>query len=273
MFGKRKNSIGQVVESEFYCRREPFTVRGKEFRPKGDRLPIAIVSHQFMASMNTVEKYARILADMGYVSFCFDFCGGGLKSKSEGKTTEMSVETEIKDLEAVIGYAKSRAYTSTDDIVLVGCSQGGLVSAITAGRHNSEISKLVLFYPALCVPDDVRAGRITIVKFDPDNVPDIIRCGPMKLGRCYVDDVVNMDVTEEIKKFSGDVMIVHGTKDKIVDISYSKNADRTYKERKSTEEIPVGRSEFYIIENGAHGFRGKRDDIAIAHMKSFLTTT
>lgn len=272
MFDKRKNRTGQVSKSEFRCRREPFTIRGKEFRPEGNKLPIAIVSHQFMASMNTVEKYAKLLADMGYVSYCFDFCGGGLKSKSDGKTTEMSVETEVKDLEAVIAYAQSRDYTDSDNIVLVGCSQGGLVSAITAGRHDSEISKLVLFYPALCIPDDVRAGRITFVKFDPDNVPDIIRCGMMKLGKCYVNDVSDMNVAEEIRKFSGDVVIVHGTKDKIVDISYSENAFRTYTERKGTEETPVGRAEFYTIENGAHGFRGKRDKIAVSHMKDFLTT-
>lgn len=40
---------------------------------------------------------------MGYVAFTFDFCGGSaMCGKSDGKTTEMSVLTETKDLKAVI---------------------------------------------------------------------------------------------------------------------------------------------------------------------------
>ena len=43
------------------------------------------------------------------MSYCFDFNGGCvIKGKSDGKTTEMSVLTEVKDLEAVITYAKGQ---------------------------------------------------------------------------------------------------------------------------------------------------------------------
>ena len=64
----------------------------------------------FMAFQDTVRQYAVALAEMGYVSYCFDFCGGCvIKGKSDGRTTEMSVLTEVKDLEAVIQYARGRA--------------------------------------------------------------------------------------------------------------------------------------------------------------------
>ena len=36
----------------------------------------------------------------------------------------------------------------------MGCSQGGFVSALVAAKNNFPIEKLVLFYPALCIPDD-----------------------------------------------------------------------------------------------------------------------
>jgi len=37
---------------------------------------------------------------MGYLTYTFDFCGGSvIKGKSDGLTTEMSVLTEVKDLE------------------------------------------------------------------------------------------------------------------------------------------------------------------------------
>ena len=136
--------------------------------------------------------------------------------------------TEVEDLKAVIQYAQSREYVNSEEIVLMGCSQGGFVSAIAASRLQDKISKLVLFYPALCIPDDARAGKMIFAKFDPEHIPDIVRCGPMKLGKCYVEDVIGIDPYQEIKEFTGDVLIVHGTRDKIVDIEYSKRAYELY---------------------------------------------
>lgn len=219
----------KIIKSTFACQRDGLTIRGTEYRPEGDCLPIAIVSHGFMAFQDTVRQYAVVLAEMGYVSYCFDFCGGCvIKGKSDGSTAEMFVLTEVKDLEAVIRYARGREYSNPEEILLMGCSQGGFVSAIAASKLNGIISKLVMFYPALCIPDDARAGKMIFAKFDPGNIPDIIRCGPMKLGKCYVEDVIGIDPYQEIKEFTGDVLIVHGTRDKIVDIEYSKRAYELY---------------------------------------------
>ena len=73
-------------------------------------------------------------------------------------------------------------------------------------------------------------------KFDPGNIPDIIRCGPMKLGKCYVRDVIEMDPYQEIQDFSGDILIVHGTKDKIVNMEYSKRAYEMYSENRGRND-------------------------------------
>ena len=94
----------------------------------------------------------------------------------------MSVLTETKDLKAVIEYVRNLSYTDSEKILLMGCSQGGFVSALVAAKNNFPIEKLVLFYPALCIPDDARAGKMMMAKFDPQNVPDTFRCGLMKLG-------------------------------------------------------------------------------------------
>ncbi len=71
-----------------------------------------------MALQDTVRQYAKAMAEMGYVSYCFDFCGGCvIKGKSDGSTTEMSVLTEVKDLEAVIRYAQSMEYSNARKMV------------------------------------------------------------------------------------------------------------------------------------------------------------
>ena len=111
------------------------------------------------------ETLCGFLAEMGYVAFTFDFCGGSaMCGKSDGKTTEMSVLTETKDLKAVIEYVRNLSYTDSEKILLMGCSQGGFVSALVAAKNNFPIEKLVLFYPALCIPDDARAGKMMMAK-------------------------------------------------------------------------------------------------------------
>lgn len=266
----KKVGNNNFTESLFECQRDSLTIRGTEYRPEGDKLPIAIVSHGFMAFQDTVRQYAKALAELGYVSYCFDFCGGSVvKGKSDGKTTEMSVLTEIKDLEAVMEYVKSLPYSDSDNILLMGCSQGGFVSALTAAKRQDEISKLVLFYPALCIPDDARAGKMMFAKFDPADVPEVIKCGPMKLGRCYVTDVINMNPHEEIAGYKGDVLIVHGTEDKIVKTDYSKRAYETYLSNSANEE--EGHIAYRLIEGGQHGFSKKHDKMAIAILREWLS--
>lgn len=257
----------RIEKTKFSCVRDGLTIRGLEFRSHGeDNLPIAIVSHGFMATSGTVKHYARFLAQLGYAAFCFDFNGGCVAmGKSDGKTTDMSVLTEVKDLYTVIEYACKLSYTNSQEVLLMGCSQGGLVSALTASKLKDKINKLVLFYPAFCIPDDARSGKMMWARFNPDSIPETIRCGPMKLGRCYVEDVIAMNPFEEIKGYMGDVLIVHGTADKIVHIRYANQAAETYK-----AAVPERRTDYYTIENAAHFFSKKHDRIAMDYLKYFI---
>ena len=260
------------TESKFECNRDGLTIRGTEYRPAGENLPIAIVSHGFMANQDSVKHYAKLFAELGYVAYCFDFNGGCvMNGKSDGKTTEMSVLTEVKDLEAVMEYAKSCSYTDASRMVLAGGSQGGFVSALTAAKHPEEIVKLVLLFPALCIPDDARAGHMMFAKFDPDNIPDIVNCGPMKLGRCYVADVIGMNPYEEIKGYPGPVLLIHGTADDLVKCEYSKRAFDTYQNHNPRKLSKEERATLYLIEGGGHGFSPKHDKLAMEEIRKFVT--
>ena len=267
----KKTKLPEGITSRtFECKRDNLTIRGTEYRPQGENLPIAIVCHGFMAFQDTVKHYTIQLAELGYAAYCFDFCGGSVaKGKSDGKTTEMSVLTEVKDLEAVIEHIQTLPYVNPDKIFLMGCSQGGFVSALVASKNKYPIEKLSLFYPALCIPDDARAGKMMMAKFDPKNVPEILHCGLMKLGRCYPTDVMYIDPFEEIKSYNGQVLIVHGTADKIVNLDYSKRAVETYKRTTPEGMEEAKRVCFHIIEGGAHMFSKKHDVIAMKYLKEF----
>lgn len=269
LFWEKKAPEGISV-TDFSCVRDGLTLRGKEYRPAGTNLPAAIVSHGFMATHATVTQYAGALAGMGYAAYCFDFNGGSVMgSKSDGKTTEMSVLTEVADLEAVINHVLALPYISKDGLLLMGCSQGGFVSALTAAKRRAQVARLVLFYPALCIPDDARAGKMMMAQFDPQNVPERFRCGPMRLGRRYVTDVRDMDPFAEISAYAGPVLIVHGTKDEIVAPEYARRAQEAYQGR--PDEGSFVRLE--MIEGGAHGFSKSHDEIAIGALRRFVKET
>ena len=256
----------KIIKSKFECIRNGLTIRGTEYRLEGNNLPIAVISHGFMANQSTVMHYAKFLAQLGYAAFCFDFNGGCVvMGKSDGKTTDMSVLTEVCDLCAVIEYTQGLSYTNSENILLMGCSQGGFVSALTAAQLKKRISKLVLFYPAFCIPDDARSGKMMWAKFDPKSIPEIVKCGPMKLGRCYIADVIEMNPYEAIKGYEGDVLSVHGTADKIVNIKYANQAVEVYR------NVGCERNVLYqIIENGAHFFSKKHDRIAMGYLEEFV---
>lgn len=255
-----------VNESTFECERGMLTIRGTEFRPEGENLPAAIICHGFMANQESVKNYAKALAETGYVAYCFDFCGGSAGvNKSDGLTTEMSVLTEALDLEAVIAYVKSLPYTG-DRLLVGGCSQGGFVSALVAARNPGLADKLLLVYPALCIPRDARRGRMMFAEFDPENIPEIVPCGPMTLGRCYVADVVNMDVYEAIAGYTGELALIHGDHDDLVDISFSDKAFEVYRKTAAS-------ADYCVLKDAGHGFEGVHELKALKFIKGFAEET
>lgn len=254
-----------ITKSSFSCMRGNLTIRGTEYRPEGENLPIAIVCHGFMAFQSTVKKYAKVIASCGYLTYTFDFCGGSfLFGKSDGKTEEMSVLTEVEDLECVVDYALSREYSRKTDLFLMGCSQGGFVTAILAGKQKYDVTKLGLFYPAFSIPDDARNGKMLMAKFNPENIPDTIWCGPMKLGRRYVADVINMNVYREIESYNHDIFMVHGTEDTIVDNTYTIRAYEAYLDRNPKRALNMK-----MVHGGGHDFTGKKDKSVRERLKRF----
>lgn len=247
-FYEEISDLFSVEREGFSCERDGLTIKGTVFLPKGKTdCPIAVISHGFMANQMFSQIHAQNLAKMGYAAFCFDFCGGTLVGSSDGDSTDMSVLTEVEDLKAVIEFAKSQSYTDENELVLLGCSQGGFVSAIVAAEMKEEVDALILLYPALCIPDDARSGEMMFAKFDPQNVPETFWCGPMRLGRQYVTDVIEMDPYEIIHQYTGKVLIIHGNQDKTVDISYALRAVETYSQAGADVEMK-------IIDKGGHMF-------------------
>lgn len=261
-----------IQKKEFTCVRDGMTIRGTEFRPGGELLPAVIISHGFGGIGMDNAKYAEQLADWGYISYVFDFCGGSPRSSSDGKFQNMTVLTEQADLEAVIDYVTSLPYVDQTDLTLMGCSQGGFVSALVAAAHPEKAAKLVLFFPALCIPEDARRGQMLMYSFDPANVPELIEAAapedmPFKmepLGRNYVTSMQKMDAFSAIATYPGPVLIVHGDSDRAVNVINSRRAQAAY------NSVKPLRCQLAEITGADHGFRDLEDVHAMELVREFV---
>ena len=213
-------------------------IYGKAFIPQSDceKLPAVILCHGYNASHSDVTDIAISLAKSGIFSYCFDFCGGSLVSKSSGRSVDMSIQTEIDDLKTVVNMIQGLEYIDRDRIYLYGESQGGFVSALTAAENPDDYAGLFLLYPAFCIPDDWK-------KLADERELDSIEIMGMTLSRKFYDELPEYDVFEYVGRFEKKVLIAHGTDDAVVSVEYARKLARSFPDADLTE-----------YKNQGHGF-------------------
>ena len=178
-----------------------------------------------------------------------------------GFNPKFQPQWKVEDLKAVVGYALEQGFVTGEKVILMGCSQGGFVSAITAAQKPELVERLVLFYPALCIPDDARSGKMMFFKFDPQNIPDLLGSKPMELGGDYARTMVDKNPYAMIAPYPGPVLIIHGTADRIVDVRYSEKARACYGDSRCT---------LVKLEGEDHGFKKEADLRATAYVREFV---
>ena len=182
--------------------------------------PAIIMSHGYLSNLHNFEYFATQFAMIGYNVFTFNFCCGSDETDpelmSDGTTTNLCIEGEISDLIAVYNYVSTRDYVKSDEIILWGESQGAFVSGLTAARLQEKISKLVMIFPAVCIPDHARRGTLGGASYDPKNPPELIYTERAMLSKVFVDDVKDMDAYSELAKYKGETLLIQGTCDSIV---------------------------------------------------------
>ena len=222
----------QVVDSaEVWSERDGNRIFGMMYynSASSKKQPAVILSHSSSLTHEAMSGYALAIAKMGYAAYCFDFCGGSDKSKSDGKTDEMTVFTEVEDLRAVVKTVKSLGYVESSEVYLLGSSQGGLVSALLADECPDDFAGMILFYPAFNIPEMVHqfSGFGDWGDFgDFGDWGDF--GGMMSMSEKYINSIKDFDVWSHIGKFSKPVCIIHGTADMIVPISNSEKAVGLY---------------------------------------------
>lgn len=227
----------------------------KLYKPnKRGKLPIVIYSHGLGASYRAANDYAKELLKYDIATITFDFRGGANKNKSDGSPKDMSFLTEIEDLETIIEYVKDLDFVDKNQIILMGSSQGGAISALVSAKRD-DIKGTVLLYPALSIPSVVTKWYKT-----KEDIPEEIKMTKkITVGPKYFLDIWDMDVYKEIVKDEKQILILQGTEDDLVLPEYSKKVNETYKN-----------SELFFIKGAGHGFDGKQFDEAMIHIVDYL---
>ena len=232
-------------------------IYGKTFLPQDGREthPVVILCHGIGVNHHHTENFAMMFAERGIASYAFDFCGGGETSQSSGSMQEMSVHTELEDLNDVIDHIKNIGIAKDNPVFVLGMSQGGYVAAEAAARRPEEIAGLLLFFPAFNINDLISAHFSS-----PEEVPDYVTIFDQTVSRKYFLDAMSEPIIEDMDQYTGPVLILHGSEDDVVPYSCSKNA---------AEHFP--NAEFLLIEGAGHGFFLQDAETALGYCMEFLS--
>ena len=219
--------------------------------PNTSKKPIAIIAHGFNGTYHYGRNYFDVMQKLGYQCYVFDFPCGSVNSRSDNNTLNMSILDEQSDLRAIVNYFHSKGH---QHIVLIGESQGGLVSALTAAQMKDKVSQLVLVFPALCIPQNWRARYPKL-----SDIPEVTELWGVKMGRRFFEEIHDMNTFDIIGKYRGPVLIVQGDKDQVVLIEDSKRAQKLYKDAR-----------LHIIPGAGHGFKPKEFQEEAEQLEKFL---
>ena len=121
-----------------------------------------------------------------------------------------------------------------------------------------DVAGLIALYPAYVLQDN--AWKQTP---DPDNIPDTISLMGITLGGVYNRDAMSFDIYDIIRNYPGKVLIIHGTADMVVPVSYSERASEVFPDAVLIE-----------YEGANHGFFGqdliRSEEESIAFVRNIL---
>jgi len=223
--------VYEVSEEDVTIYRDEMKIVGTLTMPVGlENAPAVIMFHGFTGQRHEMDlasgdesmfgKTARVLSEQGYATLRIYFIGSG---ESDGEWADTTVNGQVKDAEAALAYLQGLETIDKDRIAVLGLSQGGMVSALTASR-NEEI-KAAILWSAATVPQLEYANLLgmetvigAVAKEDPQEL--VIATLPWgattTLKAQFYKDVFAISPVAEITKFSGALQVTCGLEDTVI---------------------------------------------------------
>lgn len=219
---------------EFFIDSDGTRLHAKLDRPEGaEKGPLCILIHGFTGHMEEdhIKAAQKAMNNAGVSVLRVEMYGHG---GSGGEFKDHTLYKWVTNALAAVKYAKSLDFVT--DLYLSGHSQGGLLTMLVGGMCPDDFKALLPLSPAWMIPEIAREGNVLGTSFDPKHIPDMITSGSWELSGDYIRVAQTIHVEDEIERFEGPVLIIHGDADETVPFSYAEKAAKLYK---NAELVPI----------------------------------
>ena len=219
---------------EFFIDSDGTRLHAKLDRPEdAEKGPLCILIHGFTGHMEEdhIKAAQKAMNNAGVSVLRVEMYGHG---GSDGEFKDHTLYKWVTNALAAVKYAKSLDFVT--DLYLSGHSQGGLLTMLVGGMCPDDFKALLPLSPAWMIPEIAREGNVLGTSFDPKHIPDMITSGSWELSGDYIRVAQTIHVEDEIERFEGPVLIIHGDADETVPFSYAEKAAKLYK---NAELVPI----------------------------------
>ncbi|WDH83275.1 alpha/beta hydrolase [Paenibacillus urinalis] len=232
---------------------------------KPARVPLIVICHGFVGNRIGVDrlfvKMARELAEDGNLVLRFDYIGCG---ESTGEYGAEGLQSMINQTKSVLDYALDCCDVDPQQVTLLGHSLGGATALHTAVR-DKRVTKLIL-WSAVGYPfnDIIKiTGRDKYDTSVKEGAADYLG---YRFTPAYFESLADFQPFQEALKFSGDVLVIHGTSDDTIPVDYAFLYQKVFWMRSE------GRCDKDIIFQGDHTFSsGPEREQLIKRTRAWLT--
>ena len=199
---------------EFVIDCDGIRLHSKLDKPEGvEKCPLCILIHGFTGHMEEPHIIAvqKAMNEAGIAVLRVEMYGHG---KSDGEFKNHTIYKWVTNALAVVKYAKTLDFVT--DLYLSGHSQGGFLTVLIGGMCPDDFKAIIPISPALCIPDDARRGSMLGSTFDPKHIPEKITSPYWELLGDYARVTQTIHVEDEIARYEGPVLLIHGDADEAV---------------------------------------------------------
>lgn len=213
---------------EFYITDDGIRLHAKLDMPEGaGRCPLLIVFHGFTGHMEErhIMAVQETALEAGFATLRVELYGHG---QSDGEFKNHTFYKWVSNALTVVEYARELPFVT--DLYLTGHSQGGMLTMMIAGMRPEYFKAILPLSPALVLPDGARKGDLLGLPFDPENIPEelYLEDKDLHLSGNYLRVMQTIHPEDEIRRYHGPVLIVHGEEDELVPVQYSRDAAAMY---------------------------------------------
>lgn len=235
-----------ATEKKFTCYVDGQRVGGRLYHPEGEGPFPTIV---FVPGMGmNYYMYAELFENLnseGIAVAAFDCRGNApTSSVSDGKFIEMTVSSCKTDIKTVTDFISAYQMVDSENLFLMGHSLGGFNGALVAAENPDLFKGMIGYDPAYQMPDESRK------LFSEE--PETYMLDGVEIGETFAKELMAIDLTESIKSYDGNTIILTGTGEAIYSLA-PEIMDA------ASEALPNG--ELIVVEGADHFFNENFEEL------------